>query len=88
MKVGLLAGTHRAVLMLVALLLHPELWVTAIRQVVRIAPRYWWKKPPFLPLPEPDYLRFRMETQYGSEHAAIDAADLITYLRWCRHPDR
>ena len=88
MKVGLLGGTRRLVLVLVALLLHPELWLTAARQVGRMAPRQWWKKPPFLPLPEPDYLRFRMETQYGSEHTAIDPADLITYLRWCRHPAR
>ena len=25
----------------------------------------WWRRPPFLPLPAPDYLRFRMETAYG-----------------------
>ena len=87
-KVGRFARTRIAVLTLLGLLVHPELWVTAVRQVVRIAPRHWWRRPPFLPLPEADYLRFRMETQYGTEQAAIDPADLIVYLRWCRHPDR
>ena len=87
-NVGGVAGTRRVVRTLIAILAHPALWATAVRQVGRIAPRHWWRRPPFLPLPEPEYLRFRMETQYGAEHDAIDPADLITYLRWCRHPDQ
>ena len=31
----------------------------------RLARPGWWRRPPFLPLPAPDYLRFRMETAYG-----------------------
>jgi hypothetical protein len=38
---------------------------------------------PFLPLPDPDYLRFRFETQYGSE-GRPDPHDLVDYLAWCQ----
>lgn len=50
-----------------------------------LAPPGWWRRPPFLPLPAPDYLRFRMETAYGGAgDQEPDPGDLVTYLRWCR----
>ena len=45
--------------------------------------RGWWRRAPFLPLPDPAYLRFRLETQYGGDREP-DPADLVTYLHWCR----
>ena len=33
---------------------------------------------------DPDYLRFRLETAYGSGGEHIDPEDLVAYLRWCR----
>ena len=65
------------------LLRHPGLWLTAVRQSLRLARRGWWRRPPFLPLPDPAYLRFRLETQYGSDRDP-EPADVITYLHWCR----
>jgi len=62
---------------------HPVLWPTALRQAVLCARPGWWRRPPFLPLPEPGYLRFRLETAHGEEGTA-DADDLVAYLRWCR----
>lgn len=62
---------------------HPSLWTTAVIQVFRLAPSGWWRRPPFLPTPDPDYLRFRLETQYGTDQAP-DAGDIVTYLHWCR----
>ncbi|HRW36621.1 MAG TPA: hypothetical protein P5254_02905 [Aquihabitans sp.] len=62
---------------------HPELWATAGRQVVRMAPSGWWRRSPHLPLPDPAYLRFRLETQYGDDHDP-EPADVVAYLRWCR----
>ena len=45
----------------------------------------WWRHRPFLPLPDPAYLRFRMETAYGGTgDQQPRPADLLTYLRWCR----
>jgi hypothetical protein len=65
----------------------PRLWVTAIRQARVLARPGWWRRAPYLPLPDRDYLRFRMETQYGHS-GAPDARDLVTYLQWCREADR
>lgn len=62
---------------------HPGLWATAASQAFRLAAPGWWRRTPFLPLPDPDYLRFRLETQYGSD-ADPEPADVVTYLHWCR----
>jgi len=67
-----------------ALARHPSLWWTALVQLRRLAPRGWWRRPPFLPVPDPAYVRFRLVTMYGDEGRAPDAHDLIEYLQWCR----
>jgi hypothetical protein len=67
-------------------LARPELWPTALAQSTRLARPRWWRRPPFLPLPDREYLRFRFETQYGAA-GAPDAADLVDYLEWCRATD-
>ncbi|MEO7428238.1 MAG: hypothetical protein ABIY48_02540 [Acidimicrobiales bacterium] len=70
---------------LVVVLRHPSLWATGLRQAIVLAPRGWWRRPPFLPLPAPDYLRFRLETAYGGAgEQPPPPEDLVTYLRWCR----
>jgi hypothetical protein len=66
-----------------AVLRHPSLWGVAIGQALRLASPGWWRRPPFLPLPDPAYLRFRLETQYGSDRDP-EPGDVVTYLRWCR----
>lgn len=66
-----------------AVLRHPALWPTAVRQLRRTARRGWWRRPPFLPLPSADYVRFRLLTQYG-DTAAPTHDDVVSYLRWCR----
>lgn len=66
-----------------AVLVHPSIWGVAIVQALRLAPTGWWRRRPFLPLPDPAYLRFRLETQYGSDRRP-EPADVVTYLRWCR----
>jgi hypothetical protein len=64
---------------------HPSLWATGLRQARVLAGRGWWRRPPFLPLPSPEYLRFRMQTAYGGDgDRAPDPDDLVTYLRWCQ----
>ena len=70
----------RATLLVLA---RPLLWITAVRQALRLARRRWWTRAPFLPVPDPDYLRFRFETQYGA-NGRPDPHDLVTYLEWCR----
>jgi hypothetical protein len=70
---------------ILAVLPHPGLWATGLRQARVLAPPGWWRRPPFLPLPAPAYLRFRLETAYGGAgDQRPDPTDLVTYLRWCR----
>lgn len=64
---------------------HPSLWWIGLRQAIVLAPSGWWRRPPFLPLPAREYMRFRMETAYGGAGDGPPAPeDLLTYLRWCR----
>ncbi len=80
------AGTGALV---AAVVVRPRLWPTALRQVGRLARPGWWRRAPFLPLPDPDYLGFRLETQYGGDGAAAaDPLDLVRYLSWCRDQER
>ncbi len=73
-----------------AVLRRVDLWPIALRQSLRLAPRGWWRRPPFLPVPARDYLHFRMVTAYGDDGdpgrapGTDPAADLVTYLEWCR----
>jgi len=69
---------------LVAVVRRPSLWATGVRQLLVLAPPGWWRRAPWLPLPDAAYLRFRMQTMYGDDGHEPEAEDLITYLRWCR----
>ena len=63
---------------------HPSLWGTAVGQLFRLAVPGWWRHWPPLPAPDPSYLRFRLQTQYGDADREPEPADLVTYLHWCR----
>lgn len=36
-----------------------------LRFYIRLAPRDWYRRPPFLPIPPADYLNWRLKTAYG-----------------------
>jgi hypothetical protein len=39
-------------------------------------------------VPDPAYLHFRLQTQYGGAEPSADPADVVAYLNWCRRfPD-
>ena len=46
--------------------------------------RDWWRKAPFLPVPDRTYLRWRMYTAYGNEDAVPPTDDVIRFARWRR----
>ncbi|HEX6560316.1 MAG TPA: hypothetical protein VF021_12660 [Longimicrobiales bacterium] len=48
----------------------------------RFRARGWWRRPPFLPLPPADYIRWRLHTAFGNEQAEPDIDDLEAYLAW------
>ncbi|MDP9463178.1 MAG: hypothetical protein M3P52_01030 [Actinomycetota bacterium] len=62
----------------------PWLWMTALRQYRAGLPRRWWARRPFLPIPPGDYVRFRLQTQYGAADHRIEAVDVLNYLSWCK----
>lgn len=62
----------------------PDLWATAVRQVLVLAPPGWWRRRPFLPVPDPAYLGFRLQTMYGDAGHQPEPGDVVTYLEWCR----
>jgi hypothetical protein len=67
-----------------AVVVRPWLWGIALVQLFRLARPGWWRRTPFLPWPDREYLRFRLETQYGDPDHAIEPADIVAYLQWCR----
>jgi hypothetical protein len=72
-----------------AVAVRPDLWATALGQVFRLSPTGWWRRPPFAPVPDPAYVRFRVATQYGGGETldrtgAPHPHDVIEYLQWCR----
>lgn len=67
-----------------AVMVRPRLWATALRQVHRLAPRGWWRRPPFLPIPDRGYSAFRKVTQYGHADHPPEVDDVLVWLEWCR----
>jgi hypothetical protein len=72
-------GTRRAAAAVAA---RPRLWPAALRQARALVPARWWRRRPYLPVPDREWLRFRMTTAYGDPAAAIDVDDLLVWLAW------
>ncbi len=67
----------------------PDLWPTALRAAADLRRTGWWRRPPFLPVPDPAWLRFRLVTAYGGEGTLdattpLEAEELLTWLEWRR----
>jgi hypothetical protein len=60
----------------------PRLALNLIRVAWRFRATNWYRQFPFLPLPDPTYLRWRMYTAYGDYGAIPSAADVERYARW------
>ena len=61
---------------------HPALYLPMLRAAWRFRARYWYRRPPFLPMPTRDYVAWRMHTAYGDDGAVPDFSELVRYLRW------
>jgi hypothetical protein len=61
----------------------PQLVPDAWRVGRALAPAGWWRRPPFLPLPDRAWIAFRLETAYGDPSATAPAEDLLAFLAWC-----
>lgn len=78
-RLGLPSGTFAAGR---AVARRPALWRAALRQARVLVPTGWWRRRPFLPLPDRDWMAFRLTTAYGDPAAPIVADDLVTWLEW------
>jgi hypothetical protein len=64
--------------------LQPRLALDLLRTAWAFRRRRWWARAPFLPLPDPTYLRWRMHTAYADENAVPPADDVVRFARWRR----
>jgi len=62
----------------------PRLALDLLRLAWSFRARDWYARPPFLPLPPREYLRWRMFTAYGDEEAVPPVADVVNFARWRR----
>ena len=67
-----------------AVVVRPGLWGVALRQSLRMAVPGWWRRWPPVPRPDPDYVRFRLQTVFGDGAKVPAPADVVAYLEWCR----
>jgi hypothetical protein len=62
----------------------PRLALDLVRLAWSFRARGWYRRPPFLPLPPREYLRWRMFTAYGDEAAVPPVEDIVRLARWRR----
>ena len=77
---GTLTGLHRTILILA--LRRPWLIPQLLGLAWAMRRRGWYRRPPFLPLPDPGYLRWRMDTAYGDPEASPPVDEFVRYLKW------
>jgi hypothetical protein len=68
-----------------AVAVRPRLWREAAATVWRLTPDGWWRRPPFVPVPDAAYWQFRMHTAYGEQMTGRPTrSDVVDYLEWCQ----
>lgn len=67
---------------------NPRLALDLVRTAWAFRRRRWWSTAPFLPVPDPVYLRWRMHTAYADEAAVPPVDDVVRFARWRRETMR
>jgi len=60
----------------------PKLGIALLRVAWRFRAQDWYRRFPFLPMPDPTYVKWRMHTAYGDYDAIPPAADVERYAMW------
>ena len=63
---------------------NPRLALDLLKTALAFRRLRWWAHPPFLPLPDRTYLRWRMYTAYADERAVPPVEDVVRFARWRR----
>jgi hypothetical protein len=66
----------------------PGLWAESVRTLLAVAPRGWWRRKPFLPLPDADYSNWRLVTAHGDPDSRLTPEELVRYLEWRKRQHR
>ena len=74
--------------LILAVLRRPDLWSEGIRTMLAVAPKGWWRRPPFLPRPDPGYMSWRVATAHGDPGSILSPQELVAYLEWRRRQHR
>lgn len=69
---------------LTAVARRPRLWPAAVIAYVAHVPSGWYRRSPFLPVPDRAWIRFRLQTAYGDPSRAPEADDVVAWLQWSR----
>ena len=64
--------------------LNPRLALDLLRTGLGVPPARLVGRAPFLPLPDREYLRWRMYTAYADEAAVPPVEDVVRFARWRR----
>lgn len=67
-------------------IVNPADGAALVRMAWRFRRRHWWRRPPFLPLPAADYVKWRLHTAYGDEQTVPPARDVVRLARWAARP--
>jgi hypothetical protein len=65
-------------------LVNPRIAVDLLSMAWAFRRRAWWRRAPFLPLPDAEYLAWRLHTAYGEERAVPPPEDVLRFARWRR----
>jgi hypothetical protein len=60
----------------------PALVPIVVRAAWRLRANHWWRRAPFLPLPDERYWNFRMTTATGSAKGRVSAREMVDAARW------
>lgn len=66
----------------------PGLWGEGLRTLLAVSPRRWWRRRPFLPIPDADYATWRLATAHGNASVALDESELVSFLEWRKRQHR
>lgn len=75
-------GIGLALRALAAVAAHPGTWAGALGSARRAAPRGWWHRPPFLPVPDATWWAMRTEVAYGPPGGEPTPEELRELFTW------